>query len=138
MVLGEIKEEVMFKKFSKSNLPAIAFAAAALASAHPSVAFANDDSETRTEAVYYNDLNLASPAGVKVLDRRLDRAVKRVCGTDEAFDVVTRTQSLECERETHLAVAKQRQFVIAQANSPDGKRWADNGSRNQLAVAQSE
>ena len=33
--------------------------------------------------VPYEDLNLSSPAGQKVLDRRIDRAAKKVCGYDE-------------------------------------------------------
>lgn len=33
--------------------------------------------------VPYEDLNLSSQAGQKVLDRRIDRAAKKVCGYDE-------------------------------------------------------
>lgn len=121
----------------KLNLPAIAFAAAALASALPSAAIARD--ETRTERVTYSDLNLANEAGVKALDRRLDRAVQRVCG-DDRRNILTPPAVTRCMRSAHASVIPQRAYAIARATgSQDGtKAWAENAANGQLAVTIAE
>ncbi len=60
---------------------ALALTAAALAvpAATPAVA----QTEPRSIAVEYSDLNLASAKGQKVLSERLNRAARAVCGMDE-------------------------------------------------------
>lgn len=47
----------------------------------PAVSFA---AETSTLSVGYADLNLETAEGQKSLDRRIDQAVREVCGYDEA------------------------------------------------------
>ncbi len=83
----------------KTSRPlALALAATALApNALPALA-----AEGESIAVQYSDLNLASAEGQRVLDRRLERAARNVCGMDE-IRVGTRLASREataCYRET--------------------------------------
>lgn len=49
-----------------------------LAASFPVAAAAETD--VRNEVVRFDDLNLASPAGVTALERRINAAARRVCG----------------------------------------------------------
>lgn len=120
----------------KSKLPIIAFAMAALVSTIPSAVFASD--ETRTERVDYSDLNLASDAGIKTLDRRLDRAVRRVCGTDDMHNLQERAQVIECQAKARAGIVPQRKFAIAQATGHQDRAWAENTPRSNSVVSLSE
>jgi UrcA family protein len=55
-----------------------ALAAAGLAGAAMSPAFAKTDAP-RTAEVSYNDLDLATAAGQRTLDKRIEKAVREVC-----------------------------------------------------------
>ena len=90
----------------------------------------------RTERVSYGDLNLASEAGVKALDRRLDRAVRRVCGDDHR-NLVMSSSVKNCIETARASIRPQREFAIARANGQDGKAWAEN-NRGQAVVALAE
>ena len=90
---------------NKSTLPVIALALAAL-TAVPSPAIARDAGPT--QAVSYADLDLTSPAGVAALDRRLDRAVDRVCGHPGR-------NNIEGERQVAIARASERRDGIGLA-----------------------
>ena len=57
--------------------------AAAAALAVPATAFAARDETAPTIGVHYKDLNLATAAGQKELESRLDKAARQVCGMDE-------------------------------------------------------
>jgi UrcA family protein len=115
----------MEKRNSKLNLPAIAFACAALIAAVPSSALAED--RAPIEKVPYGDLNLATQAGIDTLDRRLDRAVERVCG--QAIPRVLQHQKViaQCKKETRQRVQAKRDFAIARAAGDRGLAWAGNG-----------
>lgn len=52
--------------------------ALALTASLPAVA-ANPERAVRNEVVRFDDLNLASPAGVATLERRINSAARRVC-----------------------------------------------------------
>jgi UrcA family protein len=39
--------------------------------------------ETQAVAIRTSDLNLADPSAQRVLDRRIDRAARRICGLDQ-------------------------------------------------------
>ena len=119
---------------NKLNLRAVTFALAALTVAVPTAAHA--ETGPRTERVSYGDLNLASEAGVKALDRRLDRAVRRVCGDDHR-NLVMSSSVKNCIETARASIRPQREFAIARANGQDGKAWAEN-NRGQAVVALAE
>lgn len=52
----------------------------------------------RSEFVRFDDLNLASPAGNKTLNRRIEAAVRRVCGYSEGrgFSLIVRQEVTTC------------------------------------------
>lgn len=66
-----------------------ACAAPAVASTDPVVVTAPNDDERPVRIVSYRDLNLALTRDQKRLDRRLDAAVKKVCGLSEFHAVRT-------------------------------------------------
>lgn len=53
---------------------------------------------TQSETVRFDDLNLANPAGVGKLERRLEAAARRVCGFEEArtYGWIVRAQAANC------------------------------------------
>jgi len=120
----------------KSALPALALGLAALVSLAPSFATAQ---EARTERVTYGDLDLTSEAGVKALDRRLDRAVKRVCGYlpgDHPLIVQRRLE--QCVDDTWDTIKTQRHFAIARATERRNVDVAENAPRETPAIALSK
>ena len=94
---------------NKSTVPAIAFALAV-----PSPAIARDAGPT--QAVSYADLDLTSPAGVAALDRRLDRAVDRVCGHPGRFPLPENRRIQKCHEETWNNIDGGRQVAFARAS----------------------
>ncbi|MEO6387383.1 MAG: UrcA family protein [Croceibacterium sp.] len=122
----------------KSNLPAIAFALAALASTVPSAAFAQD--EPRTERVIYSDLNLASDSGIKVLDRRLDRAVRIVCGDMDPRIMFVPPAVARCQRTVRSSITPMREHAIARATGKEDAThaWAENAHNGQPVVTLAE
>ena len=71
---------------------------------------------SRTEIVRYSDLDLAHPAGIAALDRRIDQAVTRVCSQNGARDLISRSQERHCRAEARATVDTQRSYALAQAN----------------------
>ncbi len=72
--------------FKQAIIPALAILATVTVFSIPHAAMAQEvgnSVEVRTA-----DLNLSNPSGQKVLERRIDRAARQVCGTD---DTVTGT-----------------------------------------------
>lgn len=89
-------------------------AAMALTTALPALA-----SESRV--VRYDDLNLASPAGMERLDRRIDRAARSICGLGGTARIVG-LRALEAAGDC-LAKAKAsaaRQVAAAEARQARG------------------
>lgn len=87
-------------------------AAAVLAATFPTIAHAQQQSVS----VLYGDLDLTSEAGVRGLDRRLNNAVKIVCGQSSnrltLFELVLVRQ---CTEESWADIADSRQAVIDRA-----------------------
>ena len=70
---------------------------------------------TASVHVVYRDLNLQSPAGVKVLDRRIAAAIAMVCLDISAGSLVRQTVVSRCRTEKNAEIAAQRAAVLADA-----------------------
>ena len=73
-----------------------------------------------SETVSYADLNLASPAGIAALDRRIDRAVRRVCGASHPADLNTGFQVRQCRVTAYRSIAARRSAALAAASTSSG------------------
>ena len=82
-----------------------------------SVAAVSPASAESTQVVSYADLDLTSPAGQAALDRRLNAAIRQVCGRPFPIDLQTHRQVQQCRSETAAIVQAQRNDAFAQANS---------------------
>ncbi|PZU06861.1 UrcA family protein [Sphingomonas sp.] len=71
-----------------------------------------------TAHVSYADLNLANPAGQKVLDARIKRAIGQVC-PELNSSVASRLAANHCRREVTAETRRQTAIVVAAAG---GKR----------------
>lgn len=65
--------------------------------------------------VAYRDLNLQSPIGVKVLDRRIARAIAEVCPDFAGFDLARKRATSRCRAAKQAEVADQRAAVLEKA-----------------------
>lgn len=64
--------------------------------------------------VYYGDLDLARPADVVTLDRRLARAVKAACPSDDGVREMSRLRTIAlCRAAKRAEVAPQRETALA-------------------------
>ena len=61
--------------------------------------------ENQSVTVEYKDLNLSSPKGQKILERRIDAAARQVCGADST---VTGTRIVDREALACMAKAKRQ------------------------------
>jgi UrcA family protein len=120
----------------KSTLSAIAFGLAALTATAPLTALASG--QPLTENVHYGDLNLATPAGIEALDRRLDRAVKRVCGDASPRSLSDVRQVGKCRDETWQSIEADREFAIARATGRHDVQRAERASRGPSQVSLAE
>lgn len=68
-----------------------------------------------TAIVVHKDLDLATSAGTKTLERRIWRAVVNVCGTASDFDLEGKNNVSECRRNTQNLALAQADAVIAGA-----------------------
>lgn len=87
-------------------------ATAVLVAAFPTVSHAQQQSIS----VFYGDLNLTADAGVRGLERRLDKAIKIVCQQDN--NRLTLFESLlvrQCTEESWADIADSKQAVIDRA-----------------------
>lgn len=91
----------------------VAFALAALTTS--AAIMAQDD--LLTETVQFNDLNLTTETGVDLLDRRLNRAVKRVCGSAPIQSASANRRVRHCQDQAWVGIEPQRSFAIASANN---------------------
>ena len=70
--------------------------------------------------VSYGDLNLKSQAGLKVLDRRLESAVRSVCREHDGTAILAlRVAAQRCVTEKRAEVAALRNRAIASHSSPE-------------------
>ena len=65
--------------------------------------------------VAYRDLNLQSPAGLKVLDRRIRRAIEAVCPDFAGSTVPRHPEVARCRAAKEAEVASQRAAALAYA-----------------------
>ena len=70
-----------------------------------------------TSIVETADLDLGSQSGQQALDRRLNQAVKEVCGTASDADVAGKNDVRQCRVETLASLASERDQRIAAASS---------------------
>jgi UrcA family protein len=74
-------------------------------------------SETVTSIVRTADLDLASPAGQRALDKRLSQAINEVCGTASPADLAGQTRVRACRKDAHGRFDAERDQRIAAASS---------------------
>lgn len=89
----------------------LAFAAAGLAGTVVTPALAEDPVK-RTTSVAYADLDLASDAGQRTLDRRIEKAVRHVCRTT-SLQTGSRIMDQDAQRCLARARAQAKQKVAA-------------------------
>jgi len=70
-----------------------------------------------SRAVSFADLDLSTPAGVATLDRRLDGAVRRICGNFHPTSPASREEVLRCRSEARSSIYSQRSDAIASAQT---------------------
>jgi UrcA family protein len=70
-----------------------------------------------TSIVETVDLDLSSQSGQRTLDRRLNQAVKEVCGAASDADVAGKNDVRRCRVETLAGLASERDQRIAAASS---------------------
>ena len=95
----------------KTSVLSAALAAAFLAAP----AYAQPVPDTGTRIVAYADLDLATDAGRRTLDRRIDAAVADACGSAADYDLHGRNRVSACRVETRAAVDRQRAAALALA-----------------------
>ena len=84
---------------------------ALIAAAGLAVVAAPVAAETTSVTVEYKDLNLSSPKGQKILDRRIKSAARQVCGADSKMtgtrivDKATRTCVEQATRQLETQIA---------------------------------
>lgn len=71
-----------------------------------------------TLRVRHVDLDLSRSADRAEFDRRISRAVEKVCPTRQAGDRMPSLAGLRCRAETQARVAPQRSRAVAQAGTP--------------------
>jgi UrcA family protein len=71
-----------------------------------------------TRHVQHADLNLSRPADRAEFDRRIARAVDRVCPTKQIGESTRSLAGQRCRTETEARIAPQRTRALAQAATP--------------------
>ena len=70
---------------------------------------------TTTVHVAYRDLDLQTPEGVRLFDRRIDNAIATVCPASFGTDMERRRMVSRCRVAARANVAAQRATVLAKA-----------------------
>ena len=70
-----------------------------------------------TRTVHYGDLDLAKPAGITGLDRRILAAARSVCRSGDPRDLVAMTAIKKCRSAALASAQRQTQLAIAKARS---------------------
>jgi len=84
----------------------------------PNVAVAQENGHVAVH-VAYRDLDLRSPAGVKQLDRRIQRAIAEVCPDFRMTDLTRQHVVEKCRAEKWAAVADQRAAALLYSGRGD-------------------
>jgi UrcA family protein len=105
----EMARQVLWKHL----IQAVTLAAAVSASV-PVLAQDKMSPDVRVE---YDDLDLSDPADVRVLDRRLDRAIRASCPSDEraAHNLARQRPVIECRARKRAEIKPQREAALASA-----------------------
>jgi UrcA family protein len=103
-------EKLAMKTLAKTAFHSLV--ALGLVSTAAAPAFAQNVDRT-TVSVPYGDLNLATPAGQKALDRRVDKAVRTVCRVGRIESTGTRIMSSDAIACLAQARAEAKQKVAA-------------------------
>jgi UrcA family protein len=108
-----------------------AFCAISLLSATVANAESRNNTEARQVMVATTDLNLASPAGMATLQRRLAAAVKRVCPSPAQPVLTEMRLHRECVAQARSSIAPQ----IAQLTSQPQTQSASTASPTAVRLA---
>jgi len=92
------------------TITTLAAAFVATLAAAPALA---QDSNVRSVAVSYADLDLASEAGRATFDNRLRQAVRELCGTASSADLRGQNRVDACREELTESAAQQRDVALA-------------------------
>ena len=112
----------MNQHIRNSPLAAVAFAAVALTATIPSVASARE--EVVKAKVFHGDLDLATEAGVKALDRRLRSAIWQLCGSPGWSMGGVPPATVRCRQMARASITPQRRIAIARATAEHGDTFA--------------
>ena len=85
-----------------------------LSGASPALA---EPAQPVTSFVQVGDLDLASEAGQRTLDKRLTQAIVEVCGDPSPADLVGQNKARSCRQELHARLDVERDQRIAAASS---------------------
>ena len=96
----------------------VIIAVALLAAPFAQPAAAQGPAADRTQIVSYADLDLSREADVRELDRRIDRAVKQVCGIASDIDLEGKNEVRRCRTLTSASLAAERGRALASASRP--------------------
>jgi UrcA family protein len=102
----------------KTSLLSALVLGAALTSA--TAAAAQPATRTVSEQVSYSDLDLSNGQGVRTFDRRIDAAIRRLCGTGPTTSLAAHVERRQCRQEARSSVQPQRAFAIAAAQGHGG------------------
>ena len=105
----------MNQNIRNSPLAAVAFAAVALAVTIPSAASAGE--RIVKTKVIHGDLDLATEAGVKALDRRLRSAIWQLCGSPGWSMGGVPPATVRCRQMARASITPQRRIAIARATA---------------------
>jgi UrcA family protein len=83
-----------------------------------SSAFAYEEMETRR--VSYADLDLMTKAGAATLDRRVERAIREVCGQASSRDIREMLREKQCRNDANRTVRPQLDTAFAAARVKAG------------------
>lgn len=72
---------------------------------------------TFSSIVQTADLDLATQAGRRVLDRRLSIAVSEVCGAASDVDIEGKNDVRRCKEETYARATQERDLRVAQSSA---------------------
>ena len=124
----------MTSNIRKSPLVAAALAAVALTATIPSVASARE--EVVKAKVFHGDLDLATEAGVKALDRRLRSAIWQLCGSPGWSMGGVPPATVRCRQMARASITPQRRIAIARATDERVGAFAlaRNTANGQLVV----
>ncbi len=68
-----------------------------------------------TAVVNYRGLDLTTPEGRQMLDRKIARAAKRICSRSDSFSLTGRREQNRCQREAMANARPQRDLAVANA-----------------------